>query len=146
MTQQAIQVVLTTVWVVFASPIAGSITPQWWYGLGAALSGVLFFATLFLLPETKYERPLSSFQEASSSGESDVEGGSAREHHTVDICTHRPALDFVNYAPRTFKSDMRLWVGKPDWKLVGNVFKVSQRTPLHLPVIPNPPQKINTQS
>ena len=122
MTQQAVQVVLTTIYVVFASPIAGKITPEWWYGLGAALSGVLFVVTALFLPETKYERPLASYQEASDSG-SDVER-SSKDVAEVPICTFRPELDFVNFAPRTFRSDLRLWVGKPDWKAVADVWKV----------------------
>lgn len=127
MTQQAIQVVLTTIWVVFASPIAGNITPQWWYGLGAALSGVLLILTVLFLPETKYERPLSSFQE-SSDKESDIERDSSDAKAAVHICTFRPELDLVNYAPRTFRSDLRLWVGKPDWSAVFNVYKVSSNS------------------
>lgn len=121
MTQQAIQVVLTTIYVVFASPIAGKITPQWWYGLGAALSGVLFVTAVLFLPETKYERPLSSYQETTDSS-SDLERTTTKDGLTV--CTTRPDLDFVNFRPRTFRSDLRLWVGQPDMKILIDVWKV----------------------
>ena len=56
MVQMAVQIVLASVWVLFASPIAGAITPQWWYGLGAILAGVQGIITFFLVPETKYNR------------------------------------------------------------------------------------------
>ncbi|KAH6995108.1 major facilitator superfamily domain-containing protein [Ilyonectria destructans] len=113
MIQQTIQVVLTSVWVLFASPIAGAITPEWWYGLGAILSGVQLVLAFFLVPETKYDRTLSSFQEDGQS-----EGGS---DSPAELCTVRPELDFVNYAPRTWRSDMQLWVGTPSWKTCWSV-------------------------
>ena len=129
MTQQAIQVILTTVYVVFASPIAGAITPKWWYGLGAVLSAVLFVLAALFLPETKYDRPLSSYQEATEHS-FDVEETVNKASPSVTLCTTRPELDFARYAPRTFRSDLRLWVGKPDMKAVLNVYKV--RDKIHL--------------
>lgn len=127
MGQQAIQVCLTTVWVLFASPIAEAITPQWWYGLGAVLAGALFVATFFLLPETKYERSLSAYQEESSSGDEMPNGGfndGKPNHPETAPCTERPELDLVNYTSRTFKSDLRLWIGKPEWLKVWEVLRV----------------------
>jgi len=125
MTQQAIQVILTTIYVVFASPIAGAITPQWWYGLGAALSAVLFVLAALFLPETKYERPLSSFQEATENS-FDIEATVSKAAPMVTFCTNRPELDHSRYAPRTFRSDLRIWVGKPNMSAVIDVYKVSQ--------------------
>jgi hypothetical protein len=85
----------------FASPIAGAITPQWWYGLGAVLAGVEFLLALFLLPETKYERSLASYQEdvpvAASSPGNDGVGGKLE---AVIIATQRAPLDFENYPRR----------------------------------------------
>lgn len=127
MTQQAIQVILTTIYVIFASPIAGKITPEWWYGLGAALAGAIFIAALLFLPETKYERPLSSFQEASE-GSSDIERTTSKDAPDVVMCTIRPELDLINYQPRTFRSDLRLWAGTPDLKAVVDVWKVCSVT------------------
>ncbi|KAE8383078.1 major facilitator superfamily domain-containing protein [Aspergillus bertholletiae] len=126
MGQQAIQVCLTTVWVLFASPIAEAITPQWWYGLGAILAGALFVAAFFLLPETKYDRSLSAYQEESSSSDempTECCPDDKPKHSEPGLCTERPELDFTNYAPRTFRSDLRLWIGKPDWMKVWEVLK-----------------------
>ncbi|OGM51302.1 putative MFS transporter [Aspergillus bombycis] len=126
MGQQAIQVCLTTVWVLFAGPIAEAITPQWWYGLGAVLAGALFVATIFLLPETKYERSMSAYQEESSSGDemaTESSNDDKPKHSETEPCTERPELDFVHYSPRTFKSDLRLWIGKPEWIKLWEVLK-----------------------
>jgi hypothetical protein len=118
MIQQTIQVILCAVWVLFASPIAGAITPQWWYGLGAALAGAQLVVSIFLLPETKYQRSLAAFQETTASSstedlEASADGDSASKEPAT--CTTRPALDYENFAPRTWRSDMRLWVGTPEW-------------------------------
>lgn len=124
MGQQAIQVSLTAVWVLFASEIANAITPQWWYGLGAILAGAQLVLAFFFLPETKYERSLASFQEGDSGEDTDgVEG--VRKNAEPGVCTERPPLDFERFAPRTWKSDMRLWVGRPDWMKVWEVLRVS---------------------
>jgi len=122
MTQQAIQVIITTIYTVFASPIAGAITPEGWYGLGAGLSGAVFIAALLFLPETKYDRPLSSYQEAAEH-HFDIEETVKQASPSVTLCTVKPELDFVRYQPRTFRSDLRLWVGKPDMKHVVDVYK-----------------------
>ncbi|KAK8000954.1 MFS transporter [Apiospora marii] len=134
MIQQTIQVILTAIWTVFAGPIAGAITPQWWYGLGAVLAGVQFVLAVFFVPETKYYRPMSSFQESTSASSptknSDDDENNAvtpsSDTHSSDVgkaaatetmmCTERPALDYVNFAPRTWRSDMRLWVGDIEWR------------------------------
>jgi MFS family permease len=124
MTQQAIQVIITTIYTVFASPIAGKITPEGWYGLGAGLAGAVFVAALLFLPETKYERPLSSYQEAAEH-HFDVEETVKQASPSVTLCTVKPELDFVRYQARTFRSDFRIIVGKPDMKHVFDVYKVS---------------------
>ncbi|RAO72960.1 uncharacterized protein BHQ10_008972 [Talaromyces amestolkiae] len=122
--QLAFQAILTCIWVLFASPIAGAITPQWWYGLGAILSGVQLILTFFFLPETKYNRPLSSYQEGSSTEDSSAENPEGTsDKKEVPVYTSRPPLDYVNYKPRTWKSDLRLWIGSPDWAATWNVLR-----------------------
>jgi MFS family permease len=117
MIQQTIQTVATAVFVLFASPIGAAIGPGWWYGLGACLSGFSFVLAFFFLPETKYERPLSAYQEADAT---DEDGGKP-----VTVCTHRPPLDTVNFKPRTWLSVMRPVVGKPEWWKARDIFLVS---------------------
>jgi MFS family permease len=132
MTQQAIQVILTTVYVVFASPIAGAITPTGWYCLGAGLSAICLILTAVALPETKYARPLSSFQEGTDSS-SDLEQTIAKGAPEAVLCTTKPELDFINFERRTFRTDLRLWTGKPSMALVLSVYKVdSSRPPISL--------------
>ncbi|KAL4863077.1 hypothetical protein BDV12DRAFT_206833 [Aspergillus spectabilis] len=122
MGQQAIQVSLTAVWVLFAGEIANAITPQWWYGLGAALAGAQLLLAFFFVPETKYERSLASYQESDAGEETDT-ASQMKKDAGVGMCTERPPLDFERYPSRTWKSDMRLWVGKPDWWKVWEVLR-----------------------
>ncbi|KAJ5675753.1 hypothetical protein N7462_008650 [Penicillium macrosclerotiorum] len=126
MMQQAIQVLLNTIWVLFASPISGKITPEGWYGLGAGLAVVQFFIALFLLPETKYSRDLGAYQESVSNDASteqvDLEAHEPVKPTTV-VCKEKPPLDFVNYKARTWRSDMRLWIGTPEWSKAVDVYK-----------------------
>ncbi|GLA19471.1 hypothetical protein AnigIFM62618_007582 [Aspergillus niger] len=121
MAQLAIQVTLTSVWTLFAGPIAESITPEGWYGLGAGLAGALLLVALVLLPETKYDRPLTSYQETNSDPTST--SSDLKKDLGAEVCTIRPALDYERYAPRTWKSDMRLWVGKPQWTETWDVLR-----------------------
>lgn len=117
MIQQTIQTIAVAIFVLFASPIAGAIGPQWWYGIGCVMCGVCFVITLFFVPETKYYRPQSSYQETTAEGDSDGSGEGFQIH------TERPPLDYDNFEPRTFKSSMRLWIGKPEWGKAWIVFK-----------------------
>ncbi|RSL56839.1 hypothetical protein CEP53_006684 [Fusarium sp. AF-6] len=121
MIQNAVQTILAAVWVLFASPISGAISPQGWYYLGAGLSGLQLVLSIFLVPETKYRRSMAAFQETTTVSESD-EGHVDKEGEVkkVQEATHssvRPPLDFERFEARTWKSDMRLWVGTPEWRL-----------------------------
>ncbi|KAI0973191.1 major facilitator superfamily domain-containing protein [Xylaria arbuscula] len=120
MIQNALQSIIAAVVVLFAGPIAGAITPQWWYGLGASLAGLSFVLAIFFVPETKYARSLSSFQETDSGGESEKGDFSSEE---IEVATEKPPLDFERYAPRTWASDLRLWVGRPEWDVGFDMLK-----------------------
>lgn len=130
MMQQSIQVLLTTVYVLFASPIAGAITPQGWYWLGAGLACLQFITAFIWLPETKYERNIQEFQEASPADLGLEAGDSAKVQ--AKVCNVKPPLDFINHSPRTWKSDLRLWIHEPDWLEAFNVLKVRLHPSLQL--------------
>ncbi|KAJ5271193.1 hypothetical protein N7505_006951 [Penicillium chrysogenum] len=117
MVQQSIQTIATAILVLFASPIAGAITPEWWYGLGACLSGLSLVMAFIFVPETKYFRPRSSFQENSSTEGLGEDSDKHVSKSTHKVVTERPALDFVTYEARTWRSDLRLWIGSPEWRL-----------------------------
>lgn len=125
MVQQFIQIVLTTIWIILASPISQRIGPKWWYLLGGFLAIAELIAALFFLPETKYKRSIEAFQENSDShSENDIETASAKTQSTR-LCTKKPEFDLVNFQPRTMRSDMRLWVGTPEWKKIPETLVVS---------------------
>lgn len=133
MLQQSIQTIACAVFVLFASPIAGAITPQWWYGLGACLSAASFIIVFFFVPETKYYRPLSSYQEGLVTNDADVPGDEPIAKRAFDVCTERPALDFDNYEARSWGSDLRLWIGKPEWRKGLDTFVVCPSLQAALP-------------
>ncbi|EOD47641.1 putative mfs transporter protein [Neofusicoccum parvum UCRNP2] len=116
MLQSATQTILSAVLVLCASPIAGAITPRYWYILGAGLTGLQFILSIFFVPETRYERPLSAYQ-ANELVQWSTGGGEETEEVLAPVTTSaRPPLDYTRHQPRTVLSDMRLFVGPADWK------------------------------
>lgn len=146
MLQQTIQTIATAVFVLFASPIAEAITPRWWYGLGACLSGVSLIMAFVFVPETKYYRPLSSFQENTSNEDLEEDTGEHASKAGYKVVTERPDLDFVTYEARTWRSDLRLWVGSPEWRKGMDTLMVSYEGFLkkcHLPTKSSPSNHFN---
>ncbi|KAK4570280.1 hypothetical protein LTR86_002360 [Recurvomyces mirabilis] len=113
MWQSAMQLSITALYTMFASPIAGAIGPGNWYILGVGLAMLVFIASIFFVPETRYTRTLAAYgQTVESSTEADLK----HEQETKPMrISDRPALDFETYHARTLWSDMRLFVGPPDW-------------------------------
>ncbi|CAK7207208.1 hypothetical protein SEUCBS139899_010017 [Sporothrix eucalyptigena] len=109
--------ILTTVLVLLASYIAARINASGWYGLGAGLSGLVFILSVLFVPETKYDRPLAAYQGQTSrvgafAGQTAENGDYlVRRITTTDV----RELDTVNFKPRTWASDLRVFVYKPDW-------------------------------
>ncbi|KAJ6017994.1 hypothetical protein N7451_001373 [Penicillium sp. IBT 35674x] len=104
MTQQAIHVALTTIYVLFGSSIAGAITPAGWYWLRAGLAGLQFLIALFLLPETRYDRNQAAYQGDSVSeniGKADPEANT-KVQSTSRVCKVKPPLDYVHDGVRTW--------------------------------------------
>lgn len=101
MIQQSVQVVISAIWMLCASPIAEGLSPSAWYALGATVTFTQLIISIFFLPDTKYLRVKSSVDDT--------------EAEVIETCTKRPALDFLNFKPRTWLFDMELWHHKPDW-------------------------------
>lgn len=114
MWQSATQTVLAAVYVICASPIAGAIGPANWYNLGAGLCAVTFVASVFWVPESRYDRSLTAYGQFSAEEGGELDGSRATAPQPVKL-SERPALDTTKFLPRTVWSDMRLFVGKPDW-------------------------------
>ncbi|PKS08475.1 hypothetical protein jhhlp_004858 [Lomentospora prolificans] len=112
--------VLTTIFTLLTSYIGKGIGSEGWYGLGAGIAGLVLIISVFFLPETKYERPLSAYQGRDATvstfaGDADDAQEAAyavRRITTTDV----RELDLVNYKPRTMASDMRLFTNTPDWE------------------------------
>ncbi|KAK4899961.1 hypothetical protein LTR27_002723 [Elasticomyces elasticus] len=113
MWQAAMQLSITAVYCLFASPIAGAIGPGNWYILGVGLGAGVLLLSIVWVPETRYTRALAAYgQEVESVT---PEEGKPKEEPKPMRVSERPALDFVTYPARTLRSDLRLFVGKPDW-------------------------------
>jgi hypothetical protein len=110
--QMALQTVINSIYGLFASPIAGAIGPGNWYILGVGLSAACLVASIFFVPETRYLRTLAAYGQDNEGELSEGQKGTKAKPMTL---SERPALDFERYPPRTLWSDMRLFVGKPDW-------------------------------
>ncbi|KAL2838999.1 hypothetical protein BJY01DRAFT_250737 [Aspergillus pseudoustus] len=125
MVQNSCQSIIAAVYVLFAGPIAGATGVGWWYGLGACLSGLALIFAFFLVPDTKYNGPISSFQEAAAKT---GDRASSLDDTAMDFVTERPPLDYDRHSQRTLRSDMRLWVDKPQWLKAVRMIKDSTFT------------------
>ncbi|KAF2215305.1 hypothetical protein CERZMDRAFT_105090 [Cercospora zeae-maydis SCOH1-5] len=113
MWQSAIQTIISAVLTLFASPIAGDIGPGNWYILGGGFAAAVAVASIFFVPETRYDRSLAAYGQVT---EEDIENNPelAREAKAIRW-SERPDFDLDKYQPRTLWSDMRIFVGEPDW-------------------------------
>ena len=107
-----ISTAINCVYTLFASPIAGAIGPNNWYNLGVGLGGLCLIVSILFVPETRYRRTLAAYGQEFEAEASGAQKGTTSKPMTV---SSRPALDFERHAPRTLWSDMRLFVGPPDW-------------------------------
>ncbi|KAF7194648.1 putative MFS-type transporter [Pseudocercospora fuligena] len=113
MWQSAIQTITTAVYVLFASPIAGSIGPGNWYILGGGLAAIVLLVSIPFVPESKYDRSLAAYGQAT---EEEIEQNPDLAASAKPVrMSERPAFDLVRYQPRTIWSDMRLFVNEADW-------------------------------
>lgn len=122
MWQSAMQISITAVYTMFASPIAGAIGPSNWYILGTGLAMVVFLLSIFFVPESRYPRSLAAYGQEP---EDEVAGTAQGTMLRPMRISERPALDFQTYPARTLWSDMRLFVGKPDWTEGAYALRVS---------------------
>ncbi|KAK5746240.1 hypothetical protein LTR17_000975 [Elasticomyces elasticus] len=113
MWQAAMQLSITAVYCLFASPIAGAIGPGNWYILGVGLGAGVLLLSIVWVPETRYTRALAAYGQEVEPVTS--EEGKPKEEPKPMRVSERPVLDFVTYPARTLRSDLRLFVGKPDW-------------------------------
>jgi hypothetical protein len=91
-----------------------------WYWLFTAISGVCFLLAFVFVPETDYARPLSAYlgTQAPDYANVDHDEPLARQEapssQPLTTLSER-LLDNETFEPRTWKSDMRIFVIKPDF-------------------------------
>jgi MFS family permease len=117
----SIQTVISGTLIILTSYIAATIGWRAWYYLFAGLSGCVLILAIFFVPETKYVRPLTAYKgttiehgnPSSLVPSSDPEN--AKQSDRVITVNDERILDTVNYFPRTLKSNLQIFVNKPDW-------------------------------
>jgi hypothetical protein len=114
MWQSATQTVLSAGLTISASPLAGAIGPENWYYLGAGLAAMTLVFSIFLVPESRYARSLVAYGQSSDFEEGEPDDSRMMTAPPVRI-SERPVLNTTLYQPRTIRSDMRIFVGSPDW-------------------------------
>lgn len=92
--------------------LTSSLGWRWWYGVFAIVNGIIFIFSYLLVPESRYNRPSDAFDGAvhiSARGENSDRSLKATIRHGIH-------LDLATYKPRTWKSDLRIYIGPANWK------------------------------
>ncbi|PQE06758.1 major facilitator superfamily transporter protein [Rutstroemia sp. NJR-2017a BBW] len=118
----SIQTVISGTLIITTSYIVSTIGWRAWYYLFAGLSSVILIMAIFLVPETKYVRPLTAYKGTANENDntrnlvpgSDPEN--PKQFRQIMTVNDQRILDTVNYLPRTLRSDMRLFINKADWR------------------------------
>ncbi|ETS85187.1 hypothetical protein PFICI_03212 [Pestalotiopsis fici W106-1] len=105
----AAQTLGTAVLTVASSYLAANIGWRWWYGVFACISFACWLNAVFLVPETKFTRTVSA---QAGLGHEDAQTLGPLRPITSNA---RPPIDHTNYEPRTWRHDMALFHGKPNW-------------------------------
>lgn len=113
------------------------------------IAGAAFLAGIFLMPETKYDRPLEAFNglgygkaiPAPVHEAAEDEKDYAHDKHIEDTRVEfarpadtqprliqitqltRPDVDNVNFSPRTWLTDLRPFQRKPNWRIALTTYK-----------------------
>lgn len=113
------------------------------------IAGAAFLAGIFLMPETKYDRPLEAFNglgygkaiPAPVHEAAEDEKEYAHDKHIEDTRVEfaspadtqprliqitqltRPDVDNVNFTPRTWLTDLRPFQRKPNWRIALTTYK-----------------------
>lgn len=134
----AVNSLMGLVWGTFVPKVVGSIGWRNLYYVESGLCGTAFLFGIFLMPETKYGRPVEAFNGLgfgrSASTESSPDDDKSKEGETQHVegdatprlvqitALTRPEVDNVNYKPRTWLSDLRPFQRSPEWRLYYETF------------------------
>ncbi|KAH8724977.1 major facilitator superfamily domain-containing protein [Phaeosphaeriaceae sp. PMI808] len=103
-----------------------------WYWLFTAISGVAFILAFFFIPETDYSRPISAYMGTHAPDYVNIDhnerlrqddgSNQAQQREPLTTLSER-ILDTERFQPRTLKSDMRIFVVKPDFRKAVTTWK-----------------------
>ncbi|KAF9773969.1 hypothetical protein IL306_008106 [Fusarium sp. DS 682] len=99
--------------------IVPSIGLPWWYGIMSIINGCTMIMSIFLLAETRYDRPEDA-TEGAVHLKLDKNGNVARDgtdEILYQVTTRQGVvLQPERFGERTWRDDMKLFHGKADWK------------------------------
>ncbi len=119
----AIQATLSAVLTLVASYIGTAVGGGGWYYTGTGLSVFTLLISVWAVPETKYERPMSAYQGETTrfshflqaKDSKQKEGATTFEVLERISTTEQRQFDLAKYKPRTIASDMQIFLYKADW-------------------------------
>ncbi|KAF2679808.1 MFS general substrate transporter [Lentithecium fluviatile CBS 122367] len=120
------EVLLNSTLTIVSSYMVEALGWRSWYWLFTAVSGFCFVLAFFFVPETAYTRPLSAymgtdppeFVATTDEGNAPEEINRSSDAPCIEPLTtlSERKLNTEIYEPRTFGSDMRVFVVKPDFR------------------------------
>ncbi|KAM0789600.1 hypothetical protein ACM66B_000408 [Microbotryomycetes sp. NB124-2] len=127
--QSTLQGVVGCVLTLVSANIAAAVGWRNWYALYGGISGVILIASIIFVPETKFSRPAEAYNGLTATTPAargfpseDKESTEFVEEKQVTVST-RPALDTVNYKPRTVFSNMAMFNADISWSEAWGVVK-----------------------
>ncbi|EKG19144.1 Major facilitator superfamily [Macrophomina phaseolina MS6] len=86
-----------------------------WYWMFSALSGVCFILSFLFVPETYYERPLAAYRGEVSDLNTVSQPLSQPTYGATLTDRDKRVIDTQHHAPRTFRSDLRVFAVDVNW-------------------------------
>jgi MFS family permease len=114
--QAAFQTIVGCILTIFASNIAASVGWKNWYSIYAGLSAAILIASVFLVIETKYDRPMAAYAgltPTTPNAATSIDVLRAQEAGMTK--NNRPSLDLEKYTPRSVMYDLNPMPAKVEW-------------------------------
>lgn len=121
----SLEVLLNSSLTIVSSYMSEALGWRSWYWLFTAISGVCFIFAFVFVPETDYPRSLSAYMGTHAPDYANIDrselsvkrdSSSTLDERAAPLTTlSERLLDMVHFEPRTWKSDMRIFVFKPDF-------------------------------
>ncbi|KAI0153589.1 major facilitator superfamily domain-containing protein [Pestalotiopsis sp. NC0098] len=114
-----VQTVGTAAFFVATVYIVPAIGLGWWYGIITIINGIVLIMAFFFVVETKFERPEDALEgevhlHLDENGDPVTKGGRELLFRVTTAQNH--VLQPEKFGPRTWRHDLKVFHGRPDWK------------------------------